>query len=404
MILRIVVYSLKESEMPVSPRKRSKQSASVNSNAPQSSKRAFLGAAGAGVALGGFPAIVRAQPAPVTLRFQSTWPIKFLYQEFAQDWVSKAMELSNGLLKIEMLPAGAVVPALQLAEAVSKGTLDGGHGLAGFWFGRNSAFGLYGAGPDFGMDANQLLGWAEFGGGKELFAEVQKAAGLELKSFLYGPVPCEPLGWFKKPVKSVADFKGLKFRTAGLAVDLFNELGMSTVQMAPGDIVPALDRGVLDGAEFASASDDRTMGFPDVAKYYFQQSYHMSNNFCEVMFNRRRYEALAPQIKRALDLANQAASAEMAWKSMNRMSQDFIELQTMQKVIVARTPKAILEAQLKAWDTVIAKRSAENPLFAKVVASQKDWARRVMFWHHSVQVDQRPAYQHYFGRGPLAQK
>jgi TRAP-type mannitol/chloroaromatic compound transport system substrate-binding protein len=121
-------------------------------------------------------------------------------------------------------------------------------------------------------------GWN--GGGKELYAEIQAAAKLELVSFLFGPVPCEPLGWFKKPIKGIADLKGLKFRTAGLAVDMFNQLGMSTVQLAPADIVPAIDRGVLDGAEFASASDDRIMGFPDVA-FYLQQSYHMSNNFAK---------------------------------------------------------------------------------------------------------------------------
>jgi TRAP-type mannitol/chloroaromatic compound transport system substrate-binding protein len=382
----------------------SKKTSNGSGSTPKAAepRRRFVGVS-AVAAIGGFPAIVKAQPAPVTLRFQSTWPIKFLYQEFANDWIQKAQELSNGQLKIEMLPAGAVVPPLQLAEAVSKGVLDGGHGLAGFWFGRNSAFGLYGAGPDFGMDGNQLLGWVEYGGGKELFAEVQKAAGLNLQSFLYGPIPCEPFGWFKKPIRTVADLKGLKFRTAGLAVDLFNELGMSTVQMAPADIVPSLDRGVLDGAEFASATDDRIMGFPDVAKYYLQQSYHMANNVCEVMFNRAKYDSLSPTIKKALALANHAASADLMWKSMDRMSKDLIELQTKQKVNVYRTPRPILDAQLKAWDAVIAKRSAENPLFAKVVESQKAWARRVMHWHNTVQVDERAAYTHYFGKGPLGQ-
>ena len=188
------------------------------------SRRRFLGKAGAGVALAGFPMIAKAQSAPINLRFQSTWPLKFIYHEFAVDWTKKVAELSGGRLKIDMLPAGAVVPGLQLADAVSKGVLDGGHGLAGFWFGKNSAFGLYGAGPDFGMDGTQLLGWVEYGGGKELFAEVQAAAQLDLVSFLYGPVPCEPMGWFKKPIKSVADLKGMKFRTAGLAVDMFNVL------------------------------------------------------------------------------------------------------------------------------------------------------------------------------------
>ena len=364
-------------------------------------RRRFL-AASTGTAIAGFPMIARAQPAPITLRFQSTWPARFIYQEFAIDWTKKVFELTNGRLKIDMLPAGAVVPALQVVEAVSKGTLDGGHGLAAFWYGKNTAFGLYGAGPDFGMDANQLLAWVEYGGGKELFAEVQAAAKLDIVSFLFGPVPCEPMGWFKKPIRTVADMKGLKFRTSGLAVDMFTALGVAAVQMAPADIVPAIDRGLLDGAEFASATDDRVMGFPDVAKFYAQQSYHMSNNFCEVMFNKAKYESLPADIKALLPNIAKAASCDMHWRSMHRMSQDYIELQTIQKVKAYRTPRPILDAQLKAWDQVIAKRSAENPLFAKVVESQKAWAKRVMYWHNDVQVDQRSAYTHWFGKGPLA--
>ena len=197
-----------------------------------------------------------------------------------------------------MLPAGAVVPGLQVIEAVSKGTLDGGHGIPAFWFGKNPAFGLYGAGPDFGMDANQMLGWVEYGGGKELYVEIQAAAQPRTSSASSaGPVPCEPMGWFKKEIKGPEDLKGLKIRTSGLAVGMFNALGMSAVQMAPADIVPALDRALLDGAEFASATDDRIMGFPDVAKFYLQQSYHMANNFCEVMFNKERHDALPEEIK-----------------------------------------------------------------------------------------------------------
>ncbi len=317
------------------------------------------------------------------------------------DWTKKVGEISGGRLKIDMLPAGAVVPALQIIDATRKGTLDGGHGIPGFWFGKNTAFGLYGAGPDFGMDGNQMLGWIEYGGGKELYAEIQAAAQLDIVSFLFAPVPCEPMGWFKKPIKGVADLKGLKFRTAGLAVDMYKELGMATVQLAPGEIVPSLDRGVLDGAEFASATDDRTMGFPDVAKYYLQQSYHMANNFCEVMINKKRYEALPEELKTVLKYASHAASADASWKSMHRMSQDYVELQTVQKVNVYRTPQPILNAQLKAWNAVIARRSAENPLFVKVVESQKAWARRVMFWHNGVQVDGKLAYAHYFGKGPI---
>lgn len=365
-------------------------------------RRRFLGAAAAaGTAALGFPAIARAQTV-INWRFQSTWPAKFLYQEFAVDWTKKVAELSGGKLKIDMLPAGAVVPALQIIDAASKGVLDGGHGLPGFWFGKNTAFGLYGAGPDFGMDGNQMLGWIEYGGGKELYTEIQAAAQLDLVSLLFAPVPCEPMGWFKKEIKGPADLKGLKFRTAGLAVDMFKELGMSAVQMAPPDIVPAIDRGLLDGAEFASATDDRIMGFPDVAKFYLQQSYHMANNFCEVMINRKKYEALPEELKIVLKLASQAASADMSWKAMHRMSQDYLELQKNQKVKAYKTPKPILDAQLKAWNAVIKKRGAENPLFAKVIESQKAWAKRVVYWHNEVQVSQSAAYSHYFGKGPVA--
>lgn len=362
-------------------------------------RRKFIAAGAAAPALVA-PMVVRAQ-APITLRFQSTWPPRFIYHEFAVDWTKKASDLTGGRLKIDMLPAGSVVPGLQVVEAVSKGTLDGGHGIPAFWFGKHPAFGLYGAGPDFGMDADQLMGWVEYGGGRELFSEIQAAAQLNIVSYLGGPVPCEPMGWFKKEIKRLADLKGLKFRTSGLAVDMFNALGMSTVQMAPADIVPAIDRGVLDGAEFASATDDRVMGFPDVAKFYLQQSYHMSNNFCEVMFNRDKHDGLPAEVKAVLKYVSHAAHADMKWKSMHRMSQDLIELQTKHKVKVYRTPKEILDAQLKAWGTVIAKRSADNPLFTRVIESQKAWAQRVMYWHNTVQVNQSAAYAHYFPKGPI---
>jgi len=185
---------------------------------------------------------------------------------------------------------------------------------------------------------------------------------------------------------------------------MFQQLGMTVNQMAPAHIVPALDRGLLDAAEFATAYDDRVMGFPDVAKFYLQQSYHMSNNFCEVMFNKKRYDALPQELKVVLRHASHAASADMWWKGMHRHSQAYIELQTKDKVKAYRTPREILNAQLKAWDAVIAKSSADNPLFAKVIASQKAWARRVIYWYNDIQVDQKAAYAHYFGKGPLAAK
>ena len=372
-----------------------------NASSKTTAKRRFLRTAAlAGAAAVAAPAVVRAQ-APITLRMQSAWPAKDIFHEFATDYAKKVGEISGGRLQIQMLAAGSVVGGLQVVDAVSTGTLDGGHAVPGFWFGKNSAFGLYGAGPNFGMDANQLLGWIYHGGGDKLYAEVQAAARLNIHSLMYGPVPTEPLGWFKKEVRSLADLKGVKYRTAGLAVPMMAALGMSPVQMAPGDIVPALDRGVLDAAEFANATGDRLLGFPDVAKFYYQRSFHMANNVFELMINSKRFEALPAELKAVMQVAADACSADMSWKAMDRMSTDYIELQTKQGVRAIKTPPAILDAQLKAWDGVIQKYSAENALFAKVVDAQRNWARRVVFWSDEVTVNSEMAYRHFFPRGPV---
>lgn len=378
-------------------------SKSQSATTPSSSRRRFLGVASAGVALTGFPAIVKAQgAAPITLRVQSAYPVKALFHEFAVDFSKRLEEAAGGRIKVQMLSAGAVVPGLQVIEAVSKGVLDGGCGVPFFWFGKNTAFGLYGGGPNFALDANTLLGWVDYGGGRALYEELLAAAQLDVTSFLFGPIPCEPLGWFKKEIRSVADFKGLKFRTAGLAVDLMQEFGAAPVQLAPGDIVPSIDRRVIDAAEFANATDDRLMGFPDVAKFYYQRSYHSANSVLEIMINKKKFESLPADIKPLFKIAANAASADMAWKSMDRMSTDLIEMQTKQSVRVIRTPRTILDAQLKMWDRVIAKHSAENPLFARIVASQKAWAKRVVYWQNEVTVSNELAYSHYFPKGPVA--
>jgi TRAP-type mannitol/chloroaromatic compound transport system substrate-binding protein len=367
----------------------------------RAARRGFFAAgAAAGAATLAFPTVVRAQ-APIKLRFQSAWPVKTIFHEFAVDFTRKVEELSAGRVVIQMLPAGSVVPALQTMEAVSKGVLDGGHGVPGFWFGRNSAFGLFGAGPNFAMNSDHTLGWMEYGGGRQLYEELLAAAQLDVVSLLYATVPCEPFGWFKKELKTPADLKGLKYRTAGLAVELMQVLGAAPVQLAAGEIVPALDRGLIDAAEFANATDDRILGFPDVTKIYYQRSYHMANNMFEVMINKKTFEGLPPEVRTLMRLASHAASADMSWKAMDRMSRDFIEMQTKQKVRALKTPRPILDAQLKAWNAVIDRHTKDNPLFARIVASQREWARRVVFWDVEVTVDPAPAYNHFFGKTPV---
>jgi TRAP-type mannitol/chloroaromatic compound transport system substrate-binding protein len=364
-----------------------------------SPRRRFLkgAAAGtAGAAAMAAPMIAAAQAAPVSFRFQSTWPSKDIFHEYAVDLSKKVNEMAGGRVKIEVLPAGAVVPAFQLLEAVSKGTLDGGHGVMAYHYGKNSALALWGSGPAFGMDANLVLAWHNYGGGKALLDEIYKTLNMDVVSMLYGPMPSQPLGWFKKPVAKLEDMKGLKFRTVGLAVDIFTELGTAVNPLPGGEIVPALDRGLIDAAEFNNASSDRVLGFPDVAKNCMLQSFHQSGEQFEVLFNKTKYNSLSPELKSIIDYAVQAASADMSWKAADRNSTDYEEMKK-QGVKFYKTPDAILRAQLTAWDKTVARKSGENPLFKKIIDSQKAYAQRVGQWQNDYSVDFKMAYNHYFG-------
>ena len=330
-----------------------------------------------------------------SLRFQSTWPAKDIFHEYAQDFAKKVNDMAGGRLKIEVLPAGAVVPAFQLLEAVSKGTLDGGHGVIAYHYGKNSALALWGSGPAFGMDPNMVLAWHNYGGGKALVEEIYKSLNMDVVTYLYGPMPTQPLGWFKKPVAKAADMKGLKFRTVGLAVDVFTDMGVAVNPLPGGEIVPALDRGLIDAAEFNNASSDRVVGFADVAKNCMLQSFHQSAEQFEILFNGPKYRALPQELRSIVDYAVQAASADMSWKAIDRNSKDYIELKKA-GVKFYKTPDAILRAQLASWDKTVAKKSAENPLFKKVLDSQRQFAERAGQWQNDYSVDLKMAYNHYF--------
>ncbi len=355
-------------------------------------------AAGAGAMSA--PMLATAQTA-TTLRFQSTWPAKDIFHEYANDFAKKANDMAGGKLKIEVLPSGAVVPAFQLLEAVNKGTLDGGHGVVAYHYGKNSALALWGSGPSFGMDPNMLLAWHNYGGGKALLEEIYKSINMDVVSYLYGPMPTQPFGWFKKPIAKVADVKGTKFRTVGLAVDMYTDMGAAVNPLPGGEIVPALDRGLIDGAEFNNASSDKLLGFPDVVKNCMLQSFHQSGEQFEILFNKAKLNALPAELKSIIDYAVQAASADMSWKAIERNSKDYIELKKA-GVKFYKTPDAILRAQLASWDKIMEKKGSENPLFKKVLDSQKAFAERAGQWQNDYTVDFKMAYNHYFGRGKKA--
>ncbi len=352
---------------------------------------------GAAVAAGAMSVPMVAMAQSTTLRFQSTWPAKDIFHEYANDFAKKVNDMAGGRLKIEVLPAGSVVPAFQLLDAVAKGTLDGGHGVVAYWYGKNSALALWGSGPSYGMDANMVLAWHKYGGGKALIEEIYKSLNLDVVSYLYGPMPTQPLGWFKKPVARATDMKGLKFRTVGLAVDVFTDMGVAVNPLPGGEIVPALDRGLIDAAEFNNASSDRVLGFPDVAKNCMLQSFHQSGEQFEILFNKTKLNTLPAELKAVIEYATEAASADMSWKAIDRNSQDYEALKK-DGVKFYKTPDAILRAQLASWDKTIAKKSSENPLFKKVLDSQKAFAQRAGQWQNDYGVDFKMAYNHYFAK------
>jgi TRAP-type mannitol/chloroaromatic compound transport system substrate-binding protein len=363
------------------------------------SRRNVLKAAMAagGAAVLGFPNIVKAQGV-TTMRWQSTWPTKDIFHEFALDFAKKVVDMTGGDLKIEVLPAGAVVPAFQLLDAVSKGTLDGGHGVLSYHYGKQTALALWGSSPAYGMDANMILSWHKYGGGKELLTKIYNALGANVVSFPYGPMPTQPLGWYKKPITKADDFKGMKFRTVGISIDLFQGMGASVNALPGAEIVPALDRGLIEGAEFNNASSDRALGFQDVSKVCMLQSYHQNGETFEVLFNKTKFDALPDKMKAIIGYAADAASADMSWKAVDRYSKDYIELQTKEKVRFYRTPDSILQKQLQIFDQVEAKKSAENPTFKEVADSQRAFAARAVKWDLDTNVPRRMAFNHYFAK------
>jgi TRAP-type mannitol/chloroaromatic compound transport system substrate-binding protein len=365
------------------------------------SRRKFLAgaaAATAGAATLGFPMIAKGQAGPISMRWQSTWPAKDIFHEYALDFAKKVNDMTGGELKIEVLPAGSVVPAFGLLDAVSKGTLDGGHGVLVYHYGKQNALALWGSGPAFGMDAQQLLSWHKYGGGKDLLAKLYASIGANVVSYPYGPMFTQPLGWFKKPITKAADFKGLKYRTVGLSVDVFNGMGAAVNALPGGEIVPAMDRGLLDAAEFNNMTSDRILGFPDVSKVCMLQSYHQNGEQFEIMFNKTKYDALPAKLRAIIDNGVEAASQDLVWKAIDRYSKDYVELRTKDKVNFYKTPAPILQTQLNVYDQVTDKKSADNALFKEILASQKAFAERVVRWDLDNNVSRVMAYNHYFGK------
>lgn len=361
---------------------------------------AVAGAAGAAATTLGMPYVfTKSASAQATVwKMQSGWPSRDFFHESATALTQKINEMSGGRLRIDLLPAGAVVGAFGIADAVNTGLLDAGHAVGVYAYAKSPTTSLFGTGPSFGMDAIDLLSWFYYGGGFDMYQQLLAKLKLNIVNFLFGPMPTQPLGWFRNPVLKPEQFKGTKYRTVGLSAELFAELGASVVILPGGEIVPALERGVIDGAEFNNPSSDKVLGFPDVRKVYMLQSYHQPVESLEVNINKAKYEALPADLRAIVRWAIYAEGADFHYRAIAKNSLDLEEMEKQRGVRVFTTSKEILTAQLAAWDKIIAKRSKEDADFAKIVTSQKNWARRITSWKRRVYVDNSLAVRHYFGK------
>ena len=364
----------------------------------KASRRKFLGGA-AGAAAGGgallaAPAIVRAQG--TVLKMQGSWGDQSIFSEMARQYADRVDAMSGGALKIDYLPAGAVVQAFQVQDACHDGVLDAAHTVTAYWYGKNKAASLFGTGPVFGANAAQILAWIHFGGGKDLYQElVQDILGLNLVGFFTMPMPTQPLGWFKEHISSADQMQGLKYRTVGLATDIMQGMGLSVTQLPGGEIIPALERGVIEAFEFNNPTADSQFGAQDVSKHYHMGSYHQAAEFFEIIFNRDTFESLPAEHQAILEYAAEAANTASYGLAMDRYSADLQKLINEDGVNVYRTDTSIMQAQLDSWDKVM-EGLLQDEYFAKVVDSQKAWAERVAFYDIMNQADYKLAYEHYF--------
>ena len=367
---------------------------------PKVSRRKFLragaatAAGAAGAATLGFPMISRAET--TVLKMQGAWGAKDIFNDMAMQYVDAVNAMSGGRLKINYLVSGAVVKSFQVQDAVHKGVLDGAHSVPVYWYGKSKVASLFGTGPVFGQDAQLGLAWIYNGGGYALYEELIERLGINTVGFFAMPMPTQPLGWFKKPIKSAKDMKGLKYRTVGLAADLMQSMGLKVTQLPGGEIVPALERGVIEAFEFNNPTSDRSFGAQDVSKVYMLGSYHQAAEFFEIIFNKTKFNKLPDEHKAILKHAAAAASAENFWMAMDRYSADLQWLTKEAGVKVYRTPQSVMNEQLKAWDVLIANMENEDPFFKKVLKSQKDFAHRSAFYMLLNQADYKLAFEHYF--------
>jgi TRAP-type mannitol/chloroaromatic compound transport system substrate-binding protein len=322
-----------------------------------------------------------AQTPPRSLKMQSTWPASITLQDHFRLLAERLEKLTNGSLKIDAMAAGQVVPAFEVLDASHKKVLDGYHAISYYWVGKSPTAALF-AGPPggpFGMDHMDFLGWLYVGGGLEMWRDFyQKDLKLNLIPWPAHPSSPQAFGWFKKPLRNVADMKGLKCRQTGLNADVYAKLGQSVVNMPGGEIVPAAQRGVIDCAEWVGGIEDLRLGLPQVFKYHYTPGMHENNSIGEVGLNLDVWKSFTPHQRDAMESAVKDTFITWITRWQKQNADAIEEMIRKHGVQIRRTPPDILVASLKAWDEVAKSYSDKDPTFKKVYESQRAYAAKVV--------------------------
>ena len=343
--------------------------------------KAFLATALAAVFAGPAHAQPQAPGGAKQLKMQSSWPASFTPQENFRFFVERVDKLTSGQLKIEALAAGQVVPPFEVLDATHKKVIDGAHSVSYYWVGKSKAATLFSSTPagPFGMDQMDYMGWLYEGGGLDLWWDFYtRELKLNVIAFPILPISPQAFGWFKRPIKNLADFKGMKCRQTGIVAEIFQRMGMQTINIPGGEIIPSAQRGVIDCAEWVGGVEDLRVGFHNVWKYHYTPGMHEPSTVGELMINTEVWKALTPVHQEVVRSATVETFVRWGAKWQKQNAEALEEMRTKHGVQVLRTPPEILVAFLKAWDEIAQEESAKNPFFKKVLDSQREYASKVV--------------------------
>jgi TRAP-type mannitol/chloroaromatic compound transport system substrate-binding protein len=341
------------------------------------------------------PAPATAQT-PIKWKVQTAWPTGTFPDDAAKLLAQTIDKNSGGRLKLELSPAGAVVPPFEIQDAVNRGVLDAGHTTPGYIVGKLKAFGPLTHGPLFGMDFIDYYGWYWDGGGHELLNEAyQQKLKMSVVSFQVHPEGPQAMGWFKKEIRSFNDIKGQRYRIYAAGAEVYSKLGIASVVLAGGEIVPALERGAIDGAEWINCSDDKILGIDKVAKYHYAPGMHEPTTVGEFIINKAKWDALPPDLKEIVKTSIQASY----WNHFVRFQvktakacQDLLAA----GVKIIKTTDELNKAFLRAYDEIWLAEAAKDDFYKKVIDSQKKYSELVVPYRLSYWPNYSFIAEHYY--------